>query len=250
MSNTGNRFDGQVALVTGGSRGIGAAIALRLAADGADVALTYQNNGERAAEVVAGIKAAGRRGLAIRADCADTEALTGAVDQTAATFGRLDILVNNAAVFHFGKLDELELPAVDQTLEVNVRAPFVASRAAVRHMGQGGRIVTIGSNTGTRTPFPGLALYATSKAALAGMTRGLAHELGSRGITVNLVSPGPTNTEANPADGPNAEYFASFTAVGRFAEPAEVAGTVAYVVSPEAGHVTGTEIHVDGGFTA
>ncbi|WP_320773584.1 SDR family NAD(P)-dependent oxidoreductase [Streptomyces sp. CRN 30] len=165
-------------------------------------------------------------------------------------FGRLDILVNNAGVFLVGPLEELGAEAVDRTLAVNVRAPFVASQAAARHMGRGGRIISIGSNVAERAVFPGLALYSMSKTALTGMTKGLARELGPRGITVNLVVPGPTDTETNPADGPTSEMIAGFTAVGRYAEAAEIAGTVAHLASADGSYITGASICVDGGFTA
>ncbi|ELP63464.1 SDR family NAD(P)-dependent oxidoreductase [Streptomyces turgidiscabies] len=245
-----NRLEGNVALITGGSRGIGAATALRLAEEGADVVVTYENSLERAAEVVKQVEALGRRGLAIQADSAVPQELTAAVDEVAATFGRLDILVNNAGVFLVGPLDDLGPVEIDRTLAVNVRAPFVASQAAARHMGDGGRIISIGSNVAGRAPFPGLALYSMSKTALVGMAKGLARELGPRGITVNVVHPGPTDTDANPADGPNAEAIAGFTAVGRYAEAAEIAATVAHLASVDGRYITGAEIHVDGGFTA
>ncbi|MET8310520.1 3-oxoacyl-ACP reductase family protein [Micromonospora sp. NPDC005173] len=243
-------LDGKVALVTGGSRGIGAGIALRLAQDGADVALTYRQNAEQAAIVGKQIEALGRRALVIQADGADPTAVRDAVDRAAAELGRLDILVNNAAVFLVGVMGELGTAEVEQTIAVNIRAPYVAVQAALRHLGDGGRIISIGSNVGERAVFPGLALYSMSKTALVGLTRGLARELGPRGITVNLVNPGPTDTDANPADGPNAAAIAGFTAVGRFARPADIAATVAHLASPEAGYVTGAVINVDGGFTS
>ncbi|WP_327369932.1 3-oxoacyl-ACP reductase family protein [Streptomyces sp. NBC_01217] len=244
-----NRLEGKAALVTGGSRGIGAAVALRLAEEGADVALTYETGAERAAGVVAQIEASGRRALAIQADSAVPERLTAAVDETAETFGGLDILVNNAGVFLVGPLEDMGPEEIDRTLAVNVRAPFVASRAAARHMGRGGRIVSIGSNVAERAVFPGFALYAMSKTALAGMTKGLARELGPRAITVNLVHPGPTDTDANPADGPDAAVIAGFTALGRYAQAAEIAATVAHLAGTDGGYITGAAIHVDGGFT-
>ena len=261
-----NRLEGRTALITGGSRGIGAAVALRLAEEGADVALTYRDAADRAADVVDQVKALGRRAHAVQADSADADALVAAVDEAAATFGRLDILVNNAAVFLTGALEDLGLPEIDRTLAVNVRAAFVASQAAVRHMsgpggpeGQdgrgafastgGGRIISIGSNVAERAPFPGLALYAMSKAALAGMTRGLARELGPRGITVNLVSPGPTDTDSNPADGPGASAVSAVTALGRYAAPPEIATAVAHLAAPDAAYITGATLAVDGGFT-
>ncbi|WP_228454670.1 SDR family NAD(P)-dependent oxidoreductase [Streptomyces alkaliphilus] len=245
-----NRLEGNVALITGGSRGIGAAVALRLAEEGADVVLTYENGAERARGVVERIEARGRRALAIRADSADPGALTAAVDEVAATFGGLDILVNNAGVFLVGPLENLGAAEIDRTLAVNVRAPFVASRAAVRHMGRGGRIISIGSNVAERAVFPGLALYSMSKTALVGMTKGLARELGPLGVTVNLVHPGPTDTDTNPAEGPNAEMITGFTALGRYAEAAEIAATVAHLASSDGAYITGASIHVDGGFTA
>ncbi|MEU8181668.1 SDR family oxidoreductase [Micromonospora sp. NPDC049044] len=239
----------KVALVTGGSRGIGAGIALRLAQDGADVALTYRQDAERAATVVRQIEALGRRALALRADGADPSAVRGAVDRVAAELGGLDILVNNAAVFLVGAVGELGTAEVEQTIAVNIRAPYVAVQAALRHLSEGGRIISIGSIVSERTVFPGLTLYSMSKTALVGLTRGLARELGPRDITVNLVNPGPTDTDANPADGPDAAAISGFTAVGRYARPADIAATVAHLASPEAGYVTGALINVDGGFT-
>ncbi|MGW1433343.1 SDR family NAD(P)-dependent oxidoreductase [Streptomyces sp. NPDC002431] len=244
------RLEGKVALVTGGSRGIGAAVALRLAEEGADTVLTYENNAERADAVAGRIRAAGRRGLALRSDSARTGAPAAAVEEAVAAFGRLDILVNNAAVFLVGPLADWGAAEIDRTLAVNVRAPFTAAQAAARHMGPGGRIISIGSNVADRAPFPGLALYSMSKTALAGMTRGLARELGPRGITVNLVHPGPTDTDANPADGPNAQAIAGLTSVGRYARTTEIAATVAHLAGEDGAYITGAELHVDGGFTA
>ncbi|MBM0276715.1 SDR family NAD(P)-dependent oxidoreductase [Micromonospora tarensis] len=240
----------KVAVVTGGSRGIGAGIALRLAQDGADVALTYRQDADRAATVVKQIEALGRRAVAIQADGVDPTAVGDAVDRVATELGRLDILVNNAAVFPVGPMDELDMTEVEQTIAVNIRAPYVAVRAALRHLSAGGRIISIGSNVGERAVFPGLTLYAMSKTALVGLTRALARELGPRHITVNLVNPGPTDTDANPADGPNAATIAGFTALGRFALPADIAATVAHLASPEAGYLTGAVVNVDGGFTS
>ncbi|MGK5519398.1 SDR family NAD(P)-dependent oxidoreductase [Micromonospora sp. URMC 107] len=243
-------LNGRAALVTGGARGIGAAIALRLAQEGADVAITYENSTDRAAVVAKQIEALGRRASAIRADSADPVAVRDAVDRAATELGRLDILVNNAGVFLVGQVTELNDDEVERTLAVNVRAPFLAAQAAVRHLTDGGRIISIGSNVGERAVFPGLSLYSMSKTALVGLTRGLARELGPRGITANLVNPGPTDTDANPADGPNAATIAGFTALGRFATPADIAATVAHLAGPEAGYVTGAVVNVDGGFTS
>ncbi|MEU0153608.1 SDR family NAD(P)-dependent oxidoreductase [Micromonospora fulviviridis] len=242
-------LDGKVALVTGGSRGIGAAVALRLAQEGADVALTYERRADRAAELVEQIKAVGRRALAVPADSADPAAARGAVDRVAGELGRLDVLVNNAGVFLTGPVTELGTDEVERTIAVNVRAPFVFAQAAVGHLTDGGRIVNIGSNVAERAVFPGLALYSMSKTALLGLTRGLARELGGRGITVNLVNPGPTDTDANPADGPNADAIRGFTALGRYAAPAEIAAVVAFLAGPDGGYVTGATINADGGFT-
>ncbi|MGN9908995.1 SDR family NAD(P)-dependent oxidoreductase [Phytohabitans sp. LJ34] len=242
-------LDGKVALVTGGSRGIGAAVAVRLAEDGADVALTYQSNADRAAAVVERIEAAGRRGVAVPADNADAGTLAAAVERVAAEFGRLDVLVNNAGVFQVAPLPDLGLADFDHTIAVNVRGPFVAAQAAAAHMGDGGRIVTIGSNVAERAVFPGFALYSMSKTALVGLTKGLARDLGARGITANLVNPGPTDTDANPADGPNADTIRSFTALGRYAEPAEIAAAVAFLAGDGGRYMTGAVINVDGGFT-
>jgi 3-oxoacyl-[acyl-carrier protein] reductase len=244
-----NALDGKVALVTGGARGIGAAVALRLAEDGADIALTFQRNQERADDMVARIKAVGRRALAVRADSADPAALVAAVDRVAGELGRLDILVNNAGAFLLGPLEQLSLAEFEETMAVNVRAPFVAAQAAVRHLPAGGRIINIGSNVAERAVFPGFTLYAMSKTALTGLTKALGRELGPRAITVNLVNPGPTDTELNPADGPNAATINGFTALGHYAAPADVAAAVAFLASDDGRYLTGATLNVDGGFT-
>ncbi|WHT16550.1 SDR family oxidoreductase [Crossiella sp. CA-258035] len=241
---------GKVALVTGGSRGIGAAIVRRLAVDGADVALTYASAADRARGVVDEVQAAGRRGLAIAADSADAAAVVGAVEQTVAELGRIDILVNNAGIFRYGTIDEVGLAEVDRTLAIHTRAVYLASQAAARHMAPGGRIVSIGSSLAERVPYPGVALYAMSKSALIGFTKGLARDLGGREITVNLVHPGSTDTDMNPADSPQAEEERGFTALGRYGSPEDVAASVAHLVGPAGRNITGSAITVDAGANA
>jgi NAD(P)-dependent dehydrogenase (short-subunit alcohol dehydrogenase family) len=243
-------LDGKVALVTGGSRGIGAAIARRLAADGADVALTYRHARERAVEVVADIERSGRRGIALEADGADSAAFTDAVERTVATFGRLDILVNNAGNFPSGPLEDVTAEDVDRTLALHTRAPFLAAQAAARQMGRGGRIISIGSCFVERVPYPGLSLYAMSKAALTGMTKGLARDLGARGITATLVHPGSTDTEMNPAAAPEADAEREYIALGEYAQPEDIAATVAHLAGDGGRYLTGAAIAVDGGFAA
>ncbi|MBC6448474.1 3-oxoacyl-ACP reductase family protein [Actinokineospora xionganensis] len=243
-------LEGKAALVTGGSRGIGAATAIRLAQDGADVAFTFHSNETAAAAVVEQIKATGGRALAIQADSADAGAVMAAVEQTAAEFGRFDILVNNAATYVVEPLEELDFAAFDRSVAVNIRAPFAAAKAAVPLMADGGRIISIGTLVNDRVAFPNYTHYATTKTALIGLTKGLARELGPRGITVNLVNPGPTDTELNPADGPYADTIRGFTALGRFAEPSEVAGAVAFLAGPDGRYVTGATLTIDGGFTS
>jgi NAD(P)-dependent dehydrogenase (short-subunit alcohol dehydrogenase family) len=243
---------GKVALVTGGSRGIGAAIARRLAADGADVVITYVQaaSAPKADALVAGIAATGRRAAAFAADNADPAEATKLVDRCAEEFGRLDILVNNAAVSTYKTVGDFTLDEINETLNVNIRAPFIASQAAIRHMGEGGRIINIGSTVATRMPRTTGSLYATSKAALIGMTKGMARDLGPRGITVNMVNPGPTRTGMLAPDGSEvAEKIRSFMAVHDFAQPDDIAGLVAYVASPESRFVTGALLNVDGGYT-
>lgn len=243
-------LDGKVALVTGGSRGIGAATALRLAEDGADVVLTYQHNAERAAEVVEQIKNLGRRALAVQADSADAAAVSAAVSAVVAEFGRLDVLVNNAGVGFVGAFTETALEDVDRVLAVNVRGVFAATQAAAGVLGDGGRVITIGSCVTDRVPGPGMALYATSKAAMVGLTKALARELGPRGITVNLVHPGPTDTDMNPADGPYAADQRALTTFDRYGSPSEVAAAVSYLASPASAYVTASTLSVDGGHAA
>jgi 3-oxoacyl-[acyl-carrier protein] reductase len=244
------KLTGKVALVTGGSRGIGAAIARRLARDGAAVAITYVSARQKADEVVRAVEAAGGRALAIRADSADAEAVKSAVAETVRTFGRLDVLVNNAGITVVMPLDQFSLNDFDRMVAVNVRAVFVAVQEASRHMGEGGRIITIGSVNADRIPVAGGSVYAMTKAAVAGLTRGLARDLGPRGITVNTVQPGPVDTDMNPADGPFAESIKGWIALGRYGLGDEIAGMVAYLASPEAGFVTGASLTIDGGFAA
>ncbi|XXX78709.1 3-oxoacyl-ACP reductase family protein [Sorangium sp. So ce134] len=241
---------GKVALVTGGSRGIGAAIARRLAHEGAAVAITYAASPAKAAEVVHGIEAAGGRAVAIRADSADVEAVRSAVAQTVKTFGRIDVLVNNAGVAAMGPIDQFSLEEFDRLMAVNVRGLFVATQEAVRHMGEGGRIINIGSISGDVALFAGMAAYSATKAAVAGLTRGWARDLGSRGITVNNVQPGPVDTDMNPADGPIAATVKGQIAVQRYGQADEVASLVAYLAGPEGAFVTGANLKIDGGVTA
>ncbi|MCY0946079.1 3-oxoacyl-ACP reductase family protein [Streptomyces antarcticus] len=243
-------MNGKVALVTGGSRGIGAATALRLAEDGADVAFTYRTGEKEAAAVLEGIEATGRRGLAVRADAGDPEAAAGAVERTVRELGRLDVLVNNAGVGVLGPLEELTTADVEHVLAVNVRGVFLTTRAAAPRLGAGGRILTIGSCMTQRVPGPGGTLYAMSKSALTGLTKALARELGGRGITANIVHPGPVDTDMNPADGPYAGPQAALTALGRFGTPREVAAVVSFLAGPDAAYVTGAEFSVDGGHAA
>ncbi|MBL1117058.1 3-oxoacyl-ACP reductase FabG [Streptomyces sp. 110] len=241
-------LDGKAALVTGGSRGIGEAVAIRLAEEGADVALTYHSQAERAADVVDRIKALGRRAWAVRVDGVDAQAVRAAVEGAAAEFGRLDILVNNAGVGVLGPIAELSLDDVDRVLAVNVRAPFLLAQAATAHLADGGRIINIGSCMAERVAFPGGSLYATSKTALTGLTKALARELGPRGITANLIHPGPVDTDMNPADGENAAFQSGFTALGRYGRTTEIAATVAHLAGDSGRYITGASIAVDGGF--
>ncbi|SEP51991.1 SDR family oxidoreductase [Amycolatopsis saalfeldensis] len=243
-------LDGKVALVTGGSRGIGAATAVRLAEDGADVVVTYADSERLAAEVVERIKSRGRRALAVRADNADAAAVEAAVTATVAEFGRLDVLVNNAGVGFVAPLEETAQDDVDRVLAVNVRGVLVASKAAVAHLGEGGRVITIGSCVTDRVPGPGMVLYAVSKSAMVGLTKALARELSPRGVTVNLVHPGPIDTDLNPADGPYAADQASSTAVGRYGSAEEVAAAVSYLADPASAYVTAAILSVDGGHAA
>jgi len=243
-------LEGKVALVTGGSRGIGAAIAKKLAEDGADVALTYARSAEPARAVVASIESLGRRALAILANNTDPDAVESAVKETIAAFGRLDILVNNAGIFRAARLEAVTLADFDEMIAVNLRAVFVASKAAAEHMAEGGRIISIGSNLAERVPEPGVSLYALSKAALVGLTKGIARDLGLRGITVNVVHPGSTDTDMNPASGSHADVQRSRMAVPRYGEPREVAGLVAWLASAEGRFVTGTALTIDGGANA
>ncbi|MEV5280441.1 SDR family oxidoreductase [Streptomyces sp. NPDC051993] len=245
-----NALNGKKALVTGGSRGIGAAIALRLAQEGADVAVTYVQGEEGAREVVAKIEAMGRRGVALRADLALAEDAVTSVERAEQALGGLDVLVNNAGVGVLGPLGDITLGDVDRVLAVNVRGVFLASRTAAARMPHGGRIVTIGSCMAQRVPGPGGTLYAMSKAALIGLTKALARELGGRGINATLVHPGPIDTDMNPADGPTAPAQSALTSLGRYGVAQEVASMVAYLAGAEASYVTGAELAVDGGYAA
>ncbi|MYW66726.1 SDR family oxidoreductase [Streptomyces sp. SID8379] len=243
-------MDGKVALVTGGSRGIGAATALRLAEDGFDVVVSYVHGKEAAEEVVRRIGALGRRGAAVRADAADAAEAAGVVSAAVDRLGRLDVLVNNAGVGALGPLEAHAPQDVDRVLAANVRGVYLAAQAAAPVLPEGGRIITVGSCMAQRVPGPGGTLYAMSKAALIGLTKALARELGGRGITANIVHPGPIDTDMNPADGPSASWQASMTALGRYGTAAEVAGTVAHLAGPDAVYVTGAEFAIDGGFAA
>jgi 3-oxoacyl-[acyl-carrier protein] reductase len=236
----------KVAIVFGGARGIGAAVAHRLARDGADVALTYVSAPEKAAEAVSAIEAEGRQGLAILADSADPEAIRAAVAATVERFGRLDIVVVNAGIFRRGSVEGFPLEDLDLILNVNIRGVFLAIQATAPHLGQGGRIVTIGSNTAVRTSFPGSSVYSMTKAAVAVMVKGIAIDLAPRGITVNNIQPGPTETDMTSAV---VEMLKPMIPVGRVGQPREIAGLAAWLASEEAGYMTGASLTIDGGMS-
>jgi 3-oxoacyl-[acyl-carrier protein] reductase len=241
---------GKRALVTGGSRGIGAAIARRLAEDGADVALTYQASADQAEALADELRGLGRKAVAIQADAGTPAGAETAVEKAVAALGGVDILVNNAGVARMGAFVDQPLEEIDVLLNVNVRGVLLTTQAALKRMGDGGRVITIGSNVGERVPFGGLTVYAATKSALESFTRGLARELGPRGITVNLVRPGPTDTDMNPADGPLAATVLAGLPLGRYGEPREIAEAVAFLAGPGAAYVTGSGILVDGGSIA
>jgi 3-oxoacyl-[acyl-carrier protein] reductase len=247
---THQSLQGKAAFVQGGSRGIGAAIVQRLANEGASVAFTYISSEEKAQALVKTIEASGGKAVAIKADSADENSVRTAIDDAAKTFGKLDILVNNAGILAFGELDALTMDDFDRTIAINVRSVFIASQQAARHMPDGGRIITIGSVNADRMPFQGGAVYAMSKSALVGLTKGLARDLGPRGITVNNVQPGPVDTDMNPAEGEMADGMRSFLALNRYGKDVEIASFVSYLAGPEAGYITGANLTIDGGFGA
>ncbi len=240
----------KVALVTGGSRGIGAAIAKRLAADGASVAITYAKDEESAASVVKAIIDSGGKAIAIRAGATDATAVKAAVDKTVANFGQLDILVNNAGTAIPKKFEDTTLEEMNGVIDINIRGTFYATHAALKHMKDGGRIIMIGSCVGERMMTPGLVAYSATKGAIKMFTQGLSREVGSRGITVNNVQPGPIDTDLNPAAGDWAVPQKAMTALGRYGHVDEVASLVAFVASREASYITGTNLTVDGGTNA
>jgi 3-oxoacyl-[acyl-carrier protein] reductase len=245
-----NKLEGKIAIITGGSRGIGAAIAKRLATDGAKVAITYSKGADAAASVVKEIERDGGRAIAIQADATDAEAGKAAVEKTVATFGGLDVLVNNAGTAIPKTFEETTLEEMDRLLNINVRGVFIATQAALKHMKRGGRIIMIGSCLGERVMTPGLVPYSATKGAVKIFTQALSRELGSRGITVNNVQPGPIDTELNPATGEWATPQKAATALGRYGHVDEVAALVAFVASPESSYITGANLTVDGGTNA
>ena len=249
-NNNGRKLEGKVAVVTGGSRGIGAAIAKRLAADGASVAVTYSAGADAAASVVQAIESAGGRAIAARAEAADAEAVKAAIEKAVATFGRLDILVNNAGTAIPKKFEEATLEELDRVININIRGTMVATQAALKHMRDDGRIIMIGSCVGERMMTPGLAAYAATKGAVKMFAQGLSREVGSRGITVNNVQPGPIDTELNPAAGEWAVPQKANTALNRYGHVDDVAALVAFVAGPEASFITGANLTVDGGTNA
>jgi 3-oxoacyl-[acyl-carrier protein] reductase len=244
------QLNGKTALITGGSRGIGAAIAKRLAADGANVAITYAKDAGAAATVVKAIERDGGKAVAIQADAADVEAVKSAIEKTVATFGRLDVLVNNAGTAIPKTFEETTLEEMDRVIDINVRGTLAATQAALRHMKSGGRIISIGSAAGERVQTPGLVAYSATKGAVKIFTQALSRELGSRGITVNNVQPGPIDTDLNPASGDWAVPQKAATALDRYGHADEVAALVAFVAGPESSYITGSNLTVDGGMNA
>jgi 3-oxoacyl-[acyl-carrier protein] reductase len=243
-------LEGKVALVTGGSRGIGAAIAKRLAGDGASVAITYARGVDAAAAVVKSIKNAGGKAIALEADATSAEAVKSAIEKTVTAFGSLDVLVNNAGTAIPKKFEETTLEELDRVIDLNIRAVFVTTQAALKHMNAGGRIVMIGSCVGERMMTPGLVPYSATKAAMRMFSQGLSREVGDRGITVNNIQPGPIDTDLNPAAGEWAVPQKAATALNRYGKADEVAALVAFVAGPQASYITGANLTVDGGTNA
>jgi 3-oxoacyl-[acyl-carrier protein] reductase len=245
-----SKLEKKVALVTGGSRGIGAAITKRLAADGASVAITYAKDASAASAVVKAIELGGGKAIAIQADAANVEAIKGAVEKTVAAFGRLDVLVNNAGTAIPKPFEESPLEEIDRVIDINIRGVFVTTQAALKHMKDGGRIINIGSAVGERVQVPGLVPYSATKGAVKIFTQALAREVGSRGITVNNVQPGPIDTDLNPASGDWAVPQKAVTALNRYGSVDEIAAMVAFVAGPESTYITGANLTVDGGMNA
>lgn len=250
MHKKNEQLTGKVVLVTGGSRGIGAAIAKRLASEGANVAITFNKGEEAANALVKAIENEGRKAIAIRADAADAEAVKNAVEKTVKTFGRLDVLVNNAGTCIPESIAETSLDNFDRMFNINVRGLFVATQAALKHMKAGGRIINIGSCVGEQVGFGGMATYSATKGAVKQFTQGLARELGSLGVTVNNIEPGPIDTDLNPASGEWAEPQKALVPLDRYGSTEEVAALVSFVAGPESSYVNGANLKVDGGMTA
>src|SRR6202795_3699347 len=244
------KLEGKIALVTGGSRGIGAAIAKRLAADGANVAITYAKGADAAASVVKEIERAGQKAIKIQADATDAKAVEAAVEKAVAAFGRLDILVNSAGTAIPKTFEETTLEEMDRVIDINIRGTFVATQASLKHMKNAGRIIMIGSSVGEHVVVPGLVPYSATKGAVKMFTQGLSREVGSRGITVNNVQPGPIDTDLNPANGDWAVPQKAVTALNRYGHVDDIAAMVAFVAGPEASYVTGANLTVDGGMNA
>jgi len=243
-------LSGKRALVTGASRGLGKAIALTLARAGADVAITYEKSAQKAEAVAEEIRALGRNGVAIQADSGDPQAAQASVTQAVSQLGGLDILVNNAGIARGGPLESMSQADIDALINVNIRGVIYTTQAALAHLPDGARIINIGSSLSDRVPFKGVTIYSMTKSALNSLTRGLARDLGARGITVNMVKPGSTDSDMNPADGEQADEQRSFTALGHYGEPQDIAEAVAFLASPAAKHITGADIVVDGGTNA
>lgn len=247
--STSAPFKSKIAFIQGGARGIGAAIALKLAEQGAAVTFTYVNSDAKAQALVAALQSLGTRALAIKADSADADAVKNAILTVVNTWGNLDILVNNAGILTMAPIDSLSLEDFDRSFAVNVRSAFVASQVACQHMNEHGRIINIGSINAERVPFQGATAYAMSKSALVGLTKALAQDLAPRKITVNNVQPGPVNTDLNPDQGELAEGLKQMIALGRYGQASEIADFVSYLCSPSAGYITGASLNIDGGFS-
>ncbi|ATJ89721.1 SDR family NAD(P)-dependent oxidoreductase [Acetobacter tropicalis] len=239
-----------VAIVTGGSRGIGAAIVEQLAKDGFDIVLSYARNAQAAEETADKVRALGRKALAVKADGSSVAGNKAVIAETVKEFGRLDTLVCNAGIYPYGPIDEMSVEQIEQVLNLNVRGVMVETAEAVKHMKKGGRLIFIGSAFGARAPFPGISLYAATKAALRGFTQGVARDLGPKGITVNVVEPGPIDTDLNPATGEGAKVISSFVATGAYGTVDDIANMVSFLASPKAGYITGAALPVDGGLEA